>query len=165
VPLSVNVPASSFADEKFLGQLDDLMDRYGLDPSLLVLELTETMLMRDVGSALTVLPLLRSRGFGLSLDDFGTGYSSLSYLKRLPVSELKIDRAFVVDAAQGGHDAAVATAIIALGRELGLQVVAEGVELEAQARFLVDRGCVVHQGLLYSGPLDPEEFRRRLETD
>jgi EAL domain-containing protein (putative c-di-GMP-specific phosphodiesterase class I) len=85
------------------------------------LELTETMLMRDVDLAMSVLTHLRARGFGLSLDDFGTGYSSLSYLRRLPVSELKIDRAFIIDVARGGRDGAVATAIITLGHELGVR--------------------------------------------
>jgi len=165
VPISVNLAASSFADERLPDHLDELMRRYGLDPSRLVLELTETMLMHDVGSAMSVLTLLRSRGFGLALDDFGTGYSSLSYLKRLPVSELKIDRAFVIDVARGGPDGAVATAIITLGRELGLRVVAEGVETQEQSRFLVDRGCVIHQGFLHSRPLDRDEFGQRLERD
>ena len=164
VPVSVNLAASSFADERLPDQLDDLMRRYGLTPSSLVLELTETMLMRDVDLAMNVLTLLRAKGFGLSLDDFGTGYSSLSYLKRLPVSELKIDRAFIIDVARGGPDGAVATAIITLGRELGLQVVAEGVETQEQSRFLVDRGCVIHQGYLHSRPIDRDEFGRRLEA-
>ncbi|HEX7435694.1 MAG TPA: EAL domain-containing protein, partial [Caldimonas sp.] len=103
-----------------------------------------------------------ARGYGLSLDDFGTGYSSLSYLKRLPMDELKIDRAFVTDAARGGRDGALAAAIIALGRELGLKVVAEGVETAAQSAFLLRRGCNVQQGYLFSRPVPAAEFERLL---
>jgi diguanylate cyclase (GGDEF)-like protein len=158
VPLSVNLPASSFADTQLLEQLNGLLVQYSLDPSSLVLELTETMLMRDVPTVIGVLELLRARGFGLSLDDFGTGYSSLSYLKRLPVSELKIDRSFITDVARGGRDGALAAAVITLGQELGLQVVAEGVETVEQADFLLDRGCVLQQGFLHSVPLPESEF-------
>src|SRR5690606_2660477 len=98
--------------------------------------MTETLLMRDVQSGVAMLESLRARGYGLSLDDFGTGYSSLSYLKRFPLHELKIDRAFVTDVANGSRDGALAAAIIALGHELGLNVVAEGVETQSQSAFL-----------------------------
>jgi predicted signal transduction protein with EAL and GGDEF domain len=164
LPLSVNLPASSLVDPRFPEQLDALMSQYGLHPSQLTLELTETMLMQDVTSAIQVLDRLRERGFGLALDDFGTGYSSLNYLKRLPMSELKIDRAFVIDVARGGRDGALAAAVITLGNELGLQVVAEGVETEEQAEFLRVRGCVLHQGYLYARPVPSAEFERMLQA-
>ncbi|MCC9597287.1 MULTISPECIES: bifunctional diguanylate cyclase/phosphodiesterase [unclassified Rubrivivax] len=163
LPLSVNLPASSLADRRLPGRLGELMRAHGLPPSSLVLELTETMLMHDVDAAIEVLGELKARGFGLSLDDFGTGYSSLSHLKRLPMSELKIDRAFVTDVAQGGPDAALAVAIITLGKELGLQVVAEGVETPAQSAFLKARGCTLQQGYLFSRPLPREDFERLLD--
>lgn len=163
LPLAVNMPASSLADAQLLDQLDELMRRYGLHPSGLTLELTETMLMRDVASAIDVLGGLRTRGYGIALDDFGTGYSALSYLKRLPVSELKIDRSFITDVARGGRDGALAAAVITLGSELGLQVVAEGVETAEQSEFLRGRGCVLHQGHLYSRPLPLEEFEAVLK--
>lgn len=162
VPLSVNLPASSFADASLLDRLDVLVDRHGLAPAALTLEVTETMLMGDVDAAIGRLEALRQRGYGLSLDDFGTGYSSLSYLKRLPMDELKIDRAFVIDAARGGRDGALASAIIALGRELGLQVVAEGIETVEQSSFLLAHGCNVHQGYLYSKPVPADAFERLL---
>ncbi|MGC4079790.1 MAG: bifunctional diguanylate cyclase/phosphodiesterase [Rubrivivax sp.] len=162
VPLSVNLPAVSLADSHLADQLDELMAQHGLAPSCLVLELTETMLMRDVNSAVEVLERLRQRGYGLSLDDFGTGYSSLSYLNRLPMTEVKIDRAFVTDVARGGRDGALAAAIITLGRELGLQVVAEGVETEEQSAFLLGRGCVLQQGFLFSRPVPAPAFERLL---
>jgi diguanylate cyclase (GGDEF)-like protein len=164
VPLSVNLPASSLADAKLLEQLDGLMQQYGLHPSSLMLELTETMVMRDVNAAVAVLDRLRAMGFALSLDDFGTGYSSLSYLKRLPMHELKIDRAFITDAARGGRDAALAAAVITLGSELGLSVVAEGVETVEQSDFLIGRGCSLQQGFLFSRPVPLGVFEDMLAT-
>jgi EAL domain-containing protein (putative c-di-GMP-specific phosphodiesterase class I) len=122
------------------------------------------MLMRDVESAVVLLEALRAKGYGLSLDDFGTGYSSLSYLKRFAIDELKIDRAFVTDVERGARDATLAAAIIALGRELGLQVVAEGVETLEQSAFLLRRGCNVQQGYLFSRPLPADAFVRLLQA-
>jgi diguanylate cyclase (GGDEF)-like protein len=165
VPLSVNLPASSLADARLLDQLDALMQRYGLQPANLMLELTETMLMREADSAIAALERLRARGYCLSLDDFGTGYSALSYLKRLPVSEIKIDRSFITDVARGGRDGALAAAVITLGRELGLQVVAEGVETAEQADFLLGRGCGLQQGYLYARPLPQDAFEQMLKTE
>jgi diguanylate cyclase (GGDEF)-like protein len=162
LPPSVNLPASSLADTRLPAQLDDLMAQYRLQPSCLVLELTETMVMREMATAIDVLDDLRARGFGLSLDDFGTGHSSLSHLKRLPMSELKIDRAFVTDVARGGRDGAIAAAIVTLGSELGLQVVAEGVETQAQSDFLIGRGCVLQQGYLFSRPVPQAAFEDML---
>jgi EAL domain-containing protein (putative c-di-GMP-specific phosphodiesterase class I) len=140
------------------------MQRFELAPESLMLEMTETMLMRDVESGVALLEALRAKGYGLSLDDFGTGYSSLSYLKRFPIDELKIDRAFVTDAARGGRDGALAATIIALGRELGLQVVAEGVETPDQSVFLLSRGCKVQQGYLFSRPVPAEAYARLLRA-
>ena len=164
LPLSVNLPASSLADARLPEQLDDLMRHHGLQPAGLMLELTETMVMRDVAAASSVLERLRALGFGLSLDDFGTGYSSLSHLKRLPMNELKIDRAFITDVARGGRDAALAAAIVTLGSELGLQVVAEGVETRAQSEFLISRGCPLQQGYLFSRPVPQAAFEQMLRA-
>ncbi len=164
LPISVNLPASSIADARLPDQLGGLMQHYRLHSSCLMLELTETMVMHDVVSAVGVLDSLRSMGFGLSLDDFGTGYSSLSHLKRLPMSELKIDRAFITDAARGGRDAALATAIITLGSELGLQVVAEGVETKEQSEFLIGLGCAQQQGYLFSKPVPQATFEQMLKS-
>jgi diguanylate cyclase (GGDEF)-like protein len=158
VPLSVNLSAPSITCTRLPDLLDGLIERFSLMPECLTLEMTETMLMRDGNAAIPQLERLRARGYGLSLDDFGTGYSSLSYLKRFPVGELKIDRAFVTDVERGGRDAALAAAIIALSRELGLNVVAEGVETQAQSEFLLKRGCRVQQGYLFSKPLPATEF-------
>ena len=164
IALSVNLPASSLTHAGLLDQLDLLMRRHGLHPSSLMLEMTETMLMRDVDAAVAVVQRLRACGYGLSLDDFGTGYSSLSYLKRLPVNELKIDRSFVFDAASGGRDGALTAAVIALGSELGLSVIAEGVETKEQSAFLLSRGCVLQQGYLFSRPLPQARFEQLLRN-
>jgi len=164
LPLSVNLPASSFGDARLPDQLDGLMRQYHLPSSCLMLELTETMVMREVAKAIGVLDGLRAMGFGLSLDDFGTGYSSLSHLKRLPMSELKIDRAFITDVERGGRDSALAAAIITLGSELGLQVVAEGVETQEQSDFLIGRGCALQQGYLFSRPVPQAAFEQMLKT-
>ncbi len=162
VPLSVNLSAPSIAGVTLAAKLDGLIERFGLTTDCLALEMTETMLMRDANAAILQLETLRSRGYGLSLDDFGTGYSSLSYLKRFPVDELKIDRAFITDVERGGRDAALTAAIIALSRELGLKVVAEGVETRAQSEFLLNRGCRVQQGYLFSKPVPAAAFAELL---
>jgi diguanylate cyclase (GGDEF)-like protein len=164
VSLSVNLAAPSLGDAALPDRLDRLMQRHGLRSASLLLEMTETMLMRDVDAVVVLLEALRSRGYGLSLDDFGTGYSSLSYLKRFPMDELKIDRAFVTDVARGGRDSALAAAIITLGRELGLQVVAEGVETAAQSAFLLSRGCHLQQGYLFSRPVPAAAFEQLLRA-
>ncbi|MBZ8142457.1 GGDEF-domain containing protein [Rubrivivax gelatinosus] len=164
LPLSVNLPASSLADGRLPDRLDELMRQHRLHPSGLVLELTETMLMQNVDAAAEVLGRLRARGYGLSLDDFGTGYSSLGYLKRLPMSELKIDRSFITDVEHGGRDSALAAAVITLGSELGLQVVAEGVETAAQSSFLISRGCVLQQGFFFSPPVPRVAFEQMLRS-
>jgi len=160
VPLSINLAASSLADTKLVVKLDALMQRFGLQATCLTLELTETMLMSDTKSGIALLQTLRSRGYGLSLDDFGTGYSSLSYLQRFAIDELKIDRSFITDAARGGRDGAVAGAIIALGRELGLRVLAEGVETPEQSAFLLRRGCPMQQGYLFSKPVSADALEQ-----
>jgi diguanylate cyclase (GGDEF)-like protein len=160
IPLSVNLAAPSLSDCTLIEQLDTLMLRHDLAPGVLMLEITETLLMRDVQAGIAMLGNLRARGYGLSLDDFGTGYSSLSYLKRFQVDELKIDRAFVTDITHDSREGTLAAAIIALGHELGLKVVAEGVEAEAQSAFLLSRGCTVQQGNFFSPAVPAEQFER-----
>ena len=162
LPLSVNLAASSFVDVSLVDKLDVLVRQFSLAPSCLTLEVTETILMRDTDHTFTLLDTLRAKGYGLSLDDFGTGYSSLSYLKRLTVDELKVDRSFVTECAQGGRDGVLAATIIALGLELGLRVVAEGVETAEQSAFVLSQGCSTQQGFLFSGPVAAAEFERML---
>jgi len=120
--------------------------------------------MVDAERTIARLHSLRDQGFSLSLDDFGTGYSSLSYLKRFPIDELKIDRAFVTDVARGGKDAAIALSIIELGKQFGMRVVAEGIETREQADFLLAHGCSIQQGFLFSRPLPVERFEALLRS-
>lgn len=162
VPVSVNLASPSFASDGLSAQLDALLARYRLDPSCLVLEVTESLLMSDVERAVARLQELRDRGFRVSLDDFGTGYSSLGYLKRFPIDELKIDRSFVTDVWRGGRDGAIAVSIIALGRVFGLHVVAEGVETMGQSAFLLAHGCSHQQGYLFAKPMPGEAFNAML---
>jgi EAL domain-containing protein (putative c-di-GMP-specific phosphodiesterase class I) len=129
-------------------------------PEHLVLEVTESLLMTDVNRAIARLDQLRDRGFKLSLDDFGTGFSSLSYVKRFAIDELKIDRSFVMDVQRGGKDGALVASIVTLARMLNVQVVAEGVETEAQSMALRSLGCALHQGFLYARPMPVEQFER-----
>ncbi|BDI05948.1 putative bifunctional diguanylate cyclase/phosphodiesterase [Sphaerotilus microaerophilus] len=153
VAVSVNIAAPSFAGADLGERLDALVARHGLQPGRLVLEVTESMLMSDTTAGIARLHELREHGYLLSLDDFGTGYSSLSHVKRFPLHELKIDRAFVRDLYSDGKDRALVASIITLARLLDLQVVAEGVETEQQAAILCELGCTVHQGYLYARPL------------
>jgi diguanylate cyclase (GGDEF)-like protein/PAS domain S-box-containing protein len=156
--LSVNISAVQFQR----GDLDDTvrlaLAETGLDPALLCLELTESMLMIDTAHAQLKLQELRNLGVSLSLDDFGTGYSSLAYLSRLPVQELKVDQSFVRRLHDTPSDTAVVNTIIAMAQELGLELVAEGVETEEQKNHLVGRSCTTIQGFLFSKPLPAQQL-------
>jgi len=158
VCVSVNLASPSFLQPDIVDRLVGIVQRAGVAPRQIVLELTESLLMVDTERTIAVLDRLREQGFALSLDDFGTGYSSLSYLKRFPLDELKIDRSFVTDAGGSSKDAAVVLSIIELGRRFGMRVVAEGVETGAQASFLLANGCPIQQGFLFSRPLPAEDF-------
>ncbi|MBL0150298.1 MAG: EAL domain-containing protein [Ideonella sp.] len=164
LPVSVNVAAPCFMADGLADQLSGLVRRHGVRPEQLILEVTESLLMSDVDRAVARLDLLRGRGFKLSLDDFGTGYSSLSYIKRFSIDELKIDRCFVMDVQRGGKDGALVASIVTLARMLNVQVVAEGVETEAQSLALRSLGCTLHQGFLYARPMPVEQFERFLEA-
>jgi diguanylate cyclase (GGDEF)-like protein/PAS domain S-box-containing protein len=162
VPVSVNLASPSFSSDALPAQLTYLVQRHGLTPGALVLEVTESILMAEIDRVVVRLEDLRALGFSVSLDDFGTGYSSLSYLKRFPIDELKIDRTFVTDAWRGGRDGAIAASIIALGREFGLRVVAEGVETREQSEYLIKMGCIYQQGYLFARPIAADDFARLL---
>jgi EAL domain-containing protein (putative c-di-GMP-specific phosphodiesterase class I) len=140
------------------------LDASGLPTRLLELEITEGLLMSDPGGAAVIMDGLRWMGIKIALDDFGTGYSSLAYLKNFPLDRLKLDRAFVKDLPNNESDKAIARAVIALGRNLGLQTLAEGVETEAQAQFLTDAGCEVFQGYLYGKPMAADELEAKVRA-
>jgi EAL domain-containing protein (putative c-di-GMP-specific phosphodiesterase class I) len=140
------------------------LERSGLPPHLLELELTESTLLQDVDNNLETVRQLKALGVRLSIDDFGTGYSSLSYLKRFAVDRLKIDRSFVRDVNTDADSAAIVRAVIQLARSLRLGIVAEGVETEAQLTFLQEEGCQEVQGYWFSRPLPAAELRTFLRT-
>lgn len=160
IPISVNVSGRQLADANFVPRILKTVTHYGVDPQLLVFEITETMLMQNLEESHERLTLLRNEGFKISIDDFGTGYSSLSYLTRLPIDELKIDRSFV---SGSQHSAVVLGTIIAMGRALNIHVVAEGVETEGQREELAECGCDLLQGYLLGKPISVFEFESQFE--
>ena len=156
--LAVNVSALQFQDADFVNQVLAVLERTGAPAHQLKLELTESLMADRLDDLIGKMQALKERGVRFSLDDFGTGFSSLSYLKRLPLYQLKIDRAFVRDVLTDPNDAAIAEMVIALASTLGLEVIAEGVETLAQQTFLAEKGCTIYQGYLYSHPLALAEF-------
>ncbi len=158
--VSVNVSANQFRQKDFVEQVSSVLDKTGANPFRLKLEVTESMLLSNVDEVIDKMFSLKARGVGFSLDDFGTGYSSLSYLKRLPLDQLKIAQPFVRDILADENDAAIATTIIALAQSFELDVIAEGVETEAQRDYLSSVGCHAYQGYFFSRPLPIEDFER-----
>jgi diguanylate cyclase (GGDEF)-like protein/PAS domain S-box-containing protein len=156
--MAVNVSARQFQQTGFVDSVLATLLRTGAKPQLLKLELTESMLVDDVEAVIAKMGALKARGASFSLDDFGTGYSSLAYLKRLPLDQLKIDQGFIRNIVTDPNDAAIAKMVVALAESMGLSVIAEGVELQAQADFLAHLGCHACQGYLFSKPLPLEEF-------
>ena len=158
--VAVNVSAREFHHKDFVDQVKSVLVTSGARPQRLKLELTESLLLHDVEDTIVKMTALRAEGVSFSLDDFGTGYSSLSYLKRLPLDQVKIDRSFVRDVLTDAYDSAIARSVIDLGRNLGLGVIAEGVESGAQRDFLAANGCQNYQGYLFSRPLPLHEFEK-----
>lgn len=163
--LAVNVSARQFRQADFVEQVAAALERHRVNPKLLKLELTESLLLDNVDSVVTKMQALRALGVRFSLDDFGTGYASLSYLKRFPFEQLKVDRSFIRDIATDPDDAAIVRAIIAMGNTLRLSVVAEGVEANEQHDFLVEHGCTSFQGYLFGRPMPFDEFENAVGDD
>ncbi len=162
--IAVNVSARQFHHSEFVGQVLDVIAQTGANPQRLKLELTESLLVRDIEDVIEKMTALRAAGVSFALDDFGTGYSSLSYLKRLPLDQLKIDQGFVRDILTDSNDAAIAKMIVSLAEAMGLTVIAEGVETEAQRGFLARQGCRAYQGYLFSHPLPMDRFEAFLRA-
>ncbi|HAB02022.1 MAG TPA: histidine kinase [Pseudomonas sp.] len=162
--IAVNLSAIQFCHAGLVDSVARALQANGLPANRLTLEITESTAMHDADVSLNVLQRLADMGVDLSIDDFGTGYSSLMYLKRLPANELKIDRGFVCDLEQDSDDAAIITAIVALGQALGLRIVAEGVETEGQQAFLTHLGCDALQGYLLGQPVPPDQFMANLQA-
>ncbi|WP_137188924.1 putative bifunctional diguanylate cyclase/phosphodiesterase [Stenotrophomonas rhizophila] len=158
--MAVNLSPLQFASSFLLETVRRTLEKHALDPRHLTLEVTETTAMKDVEASLQILHGLTDMGVNISIDDFGTGYSSLLYLKRMPATELKIDRAFVRDLEDNAEDAAIVSSIIALGRSLQLQIVAEGVETDGQRQYLSDLGCDLLQGYHLGRPVAADAFLR-----
>ncbi|RXZ36817.1 EAL domain-containing response regulator [Oxalobacteraceae bacterium CAVE-383] len=160
--IAVNLSARQFAQQNLSGLVRETLTQTRLMPSCLDLELTESLIMTDVKRTIGILTELSALGVQLSIDDFGTGYSSLAYLKRFPLDVLKIDRSFIDDIPEDKNDAAIADAIISMSHSLGMRVIAEGVETEAQCEFLSRKMCDEIQGYLFSRPLAAEELEALL---
>jgi EAL domain-containing protein (putative c-di-GMP-specific phosphodiesterase class I) len=151
--MAVNVSALQFAQTDFVERVEQALTKTGANPALLKLELTESMLAENVDEIIVKMNTIKEFGVSFSLDDFGTGYSSLSFLKRLPLTQLKIDQSFVRDILTDSSDAVIAHTIVALAHSLGLKVIAEGVETQAQRDALAEMGCNAYQGYLFGRPV------------
>ena len=163
VGVSVNVSARQLERAEFVAEVRAALDDSGIDPVTLTLEITETVLMRQPDNTARLLAQLKSLGLRIAVDDFGTGYSSLAYLRQFPVDSLKIDRAFIADMLLTGEAHALAHTLIQLGKALGLQTLAEGVEDSRQARELQHEECDLAQGFLFSSPLPADVIERFLQ--
>jgi diguanylate cyclase (GGDEF)-like protein/PAS domain S-box-containing protein len=162
--IAVNISALEFRHENFLETLSAIVGETGLDPKFLVLELTESVLMKHAEVASTILQSFRQRGMQVAIDDFGTGYSSLGYLQKFPLDALKIDQSFVRQISNSHEDTTIVTAVIALAQSLNLRVIAEGVEMREELEFLRAHRCDEVQGYYFSRPVVPEQFAKLLKT-
>lgn len=162
--VSVNLSVRQFQQQNLLQTIDTVLAETGLDPSLLELEITESVAMKNVDYTMHLLRELRQRRISIAIDDFGSGHSSLIYLRQFPINAIKIDRLFIAEMEQDGSDAAIVRAVIRLGRDLGLGITAEGVENDQQLRILEAYGCDVVQGYLFSHPLPCEALQGLLDA-
>ena len=160
--LAVNVSAKQFHQADFVDNVRQIIERFGANPNHLKLELTESVIVDDIADTIEKMKALKAFGVGFSMDDFGTGYSSLSYLRRLPLDQLKIDRSFIHEVETNTGDAVIVKTIIAMAQALGLDVIAEGVEKEAQHLFLNRNDCPAYQGFLFGQPVPISLFEKML---
>jgi EAL domain-containing protein (putative c-di-GMP-specific phosphodiesterase class I) len=156
--ISVNVTSQQLREPGFAAAVRERIGSFSLDPKLIMLELTESTLVDDVKGTASIMHELRDAGIRIAIDDFGTGFSSLSYLQRLPIDTLKIDRSFISRIPVNEGDMKLVRSIISIGKELELEVVAEGVETKEQLEFLRSIGCDQIQGFYFSKPLAPADF-------
>jgi diguanylate cyclase (GGDEF)-like protein/PAS domain S-box-containing protein len=164
VNMSVNLSMRQLNDEGLAREIETVLRETGMDPSLLELEITESMIMHNAERAVKILSTIKALGVRLAIDDFGTGYSSLAHLKRFPIDTLKVDRSFIREIPSDAEDRAIAEAIIAMGKTLSLTVVAEGVETPEQQAFLSERSCDEMQGYYFSTPVPAQEFAKLLSS-
>lgn len=161
--LAVNVSVKQFHQSDFVDNVQQIVEKSGANPHRLKLELTESVIVDDIADTIEKMKALKAYGIGFSMDDFGTGYSSLSYLRRLPLDQLKIDRSFIHEIETNTGDAVIVKTIIAMAHALGLDVIAEGVEKEAQHLFLNRNDCPAYQGFLFGQPVPVSVFEKLLE--
>jgi len=159
--VAVNISPKQFRQNQFLEMVRNIVTETECDPTFLELEITESMMMEDVEGAIQTMKEIRNIGITLSMDDFGTGYSSLAYLRQFPLDTLKIDRSFICGMMESSGDASIVSAICSIGRNLGLGVIAEGVEHDFEVPMLQEMGCTMIQGYLYGKPLPIAEFRAK----
>jgi EAL domain-containing protein (putative c-di-GMP-specific phosphodiesterase class I) len=162
--IAVNVSSRQFYQPDFVNTLVALINKYSIDPNKLDLELTETVVLDNIDDAMTKMRALNQLGIKFSIDDFGTGYSSLAYLTQLPLSFLKIDQSFVRNIGVKANDGVIIQTILAMAKSLGMTVIAEGVETQAQRDFLAINGCKLYQGFLFGKPVPLMEFEQSLST-
>jgi diguanylate cyclase (GGDEF)-like protein/PAS domain S-box-containing protein len=160
--LAVNVSSRQLSQADFVEQISAILAETGANPALLKLEITESVILDNVEDTITKMHAVRELGVNFSMDDFGTGYSSLSYLQKLPLEQLKIDQSFVRNMTVNNHDSAIVRTILALGKNLNLNIIAEGVETKAQHGYLANYGCLVFQGYLFGKPVPAEQFKQSL---
>jgi EAL domain-containing protein (putative c-di-GMP-specific phosphodiesterase class I) len=163
IGVSVNVTARQFERAEFLEEVRDALAESGLEPASLTLEITEATMVRRPATTGRMLTALRELGVAIAVDDFGTGYSSLGYLRQFPIDAVKIDRSFVSELASSADADALARTLIQLGKTLGIQTLAEGVEEHSQASQLRAEGCDLAQGFLFARPLTPDALERFLQ--
>jgi EAL domain-containing protein (putative c-di-GMP-specific phosphodiesterase class I) len=164
LPVSVNLSATQFADRSLIEKVRNTLTEFSIDPTMIEFEITETAIMNDLDLAIEVMQSLVNLGSQLSIDDFGTGYSSFGYLRRLPITEIKIDRSFVAEIVESTEDRAILRAMIDLGHSLDLVVLSEGVETQEQYDLLRSIKCDHAQGFLMCRPIEPEAFADKLRS-
>ncbi len=163
--IAVNLSARQFEDNHLMSIIDNALSQADLAPQYLELEITETMVMKDIEASIRLIDQIRERGIKISLDDFGTGYSSLNYLRKLPIDTIKIDKSFMDMVIENDSDVMVTKGVILLGHLLGLRLIAEGIEKQEQLNFLKEYGCDQYQGFYFSKPVDSLEFEKVLENN
>jgi EAL domain-containing protein (putative c-di-GMP-specific phosphodiesterase class I) len=163
--VAVNLAASQLSQSDLAGAVESILAESGLQPSCLALEITESLLLADEADTVKQLQRLKSLDVRLFIDDFGTGYSSLAYLRRFPVDGIKIDKSFIDDIATDRESASLISAIVQIGRTLGLTVVSEGIEFAQQVVELRNAGCIYGQGYYFARPMDAREMERELGID
>jgi len=160
--LAVNVSGRQFRQDDFVAQVTEILGRTAINPHRLKLELTESIMLDNVADTIAKMQALKQTGVRFSMDDFGTGYSSLSYLTQLPLDQLKIDQSFVRNIGTKSTDAVIVQTVIGMANNLGMEVIAEGVETQAQCDFLKGAGCMCYQGYLFGKPVPIEQFESTL---